>query len=68
MSCAAAVRVKPKARLCEGNNILDESSGSGDDDLDGLVREIFEITVSDYWEHRAREIATLIRSYCRSRD
>ena len=24
-SCGAAVRVKPKARLCEGNNILEES-------------------------------------------
>lgn len=47
-----------------GDNILDESNPSGDNDLDELVREIFGILSSPYWDDYARDIATRIRAYC----
>jgi hypothetical protein len=52
-------------------NILDESTEQNEsdkdkpDDLDWVVRQIFEITSSPFWEDRAIEIAKLIKDYCR---
>jgi hypothetical protein len=47
-----------------GNNILDESSPASDNDLDEVVREIYRILASPYWDDDAHEIETLIRAYC----
>jgi uncharacterized phage protein (TIGR01671 family) len=44
-----------------------ESSGQGDDDLDRLVKDIFDVTSTPYWKDYAAEIARMIQEYCSRR-